>query len=253
VSFGAVRRDAKNPTRTFRVRNDGTAPLTVGRPSLPGGYVLVEAPAGTVAPGGATSFTIGLDTSSAGARSGQVIFSTNDSNENPFNFAISGAVSAPATPPPTSSAVTASLSSGGTLTVNGTSTIDTISFALSSRGLTVVGNGASVGGSPFNGVKRITVNGADGDDRLDASTLSLPVALNGGNGNDTLIGGAADDTLGGGSGNDNLLGNGGVDVLRGDDGADTITATDGVADSVVDGGAGNDTIRKDRVDPSTGT
>jgi Ca2+-binding RTX toxin-like protein len=253
ISFGSARKDAKNPTRTFRIRNEGTAPLTVGRPSLPAGFVLVEAPAGTVAPGSATSFTIGLDTRTATTRSGQVQFSTNDSNENPFNFAISGVVTAPATPPPTSSSVTASLSSGGTLTVNGTSTIDTISFALSSRGLTVVGNGASVGGSPFNGVKRITVNGVDGDDRLDASSLSLPVTLNGGNGNDTLIGGGGDDVLSGGSGDDNLLGNGGIDVLRGDDGADTLTATDGVADSVVDGGSGNDTIRKDRVDPSNGT
>ncbi|HEY7120636.1 MAG TPA: choice-of-anchor D domain-containing protein [Tepidisphaeraceae bacterium] len=249
ISFGSVRRDGKTPTRTFRVRNDGNAPLTLGSVAVPGGFTLVAAPAGSVAPGEMTSFTVGLNTGASGNHSGQVQFSTNDSNENPFNFAVSGAVSAPVGSGPV---VTAALSNG-TLTVNGTSTIDTISFALSSRGLTVVGNGKSVAGSPFNKVKRIVVNGFDGDDRLDASGLSTPVVLNGGNGNDTLIGGGGNDNLSGGSGNDNLLGNAGVDVLKGDDGSDTITATDGVADSVVDGGSGNDTVRKDRVDPWSGT
>jgi hypothetical protein len=37
-------------------------------------------------------------------------------------------------------------------------------------------------------------------------------------------------------------------AARGNDGADTITTTDGVSDAVLVGGAGNDTIRKDRVD-----
>ena len=119
--------------------------------------------------------------------------------------------------------------------------------------MTVIGNGQALGGSPFNGVRRITVNGNDGDDRIDGSNLATALTLNGGNGNDTLVGGSGDDNLGGGAGNDALFGGPGVDVLRGDDGADTITATDGVSDSVVDAGAGNDTIRKDRVDPGAGT
>ena len=67
----------------------------------------------------------------------------------------------------------------------------------------------------------------------------------------TICGGR--DNEDGGAGNDQLNGGPGVDVLHGDDGADTLTATDGIADGIVDGGAGNDTIRKDRVDPGTGT
>jgi len=117
----------------------------------------------------------------------------------------------------------------------------------------VIGNGQTVNGSPFQGVRRITVNGLDGDDRLDGSALSIPLTINGGNGNDTLIGGFGGDALSGGAGNDNLNGGAGVDVLHGDDGADTLTATDGIADALIDGGAGNDTIRKDRVDPGSGT
>jgi Ca2+-binding RTX toxin-like protein len=250
MSFGAVRRDAKNPTRTFRVRNDGTAPLTVGAISAPAGFAVADPLVGPIAPGAMESFTLALDTRSAGNRSGQVSFATNDANENPFNFAISGQVNAPVVT--SAGPVTASLANG-TLTVNGSSSIDTISFAVTSRGLTIIGNGQALGGSPFNGVRRITVNGNDGDDRIDGSNVATALTLNGGNGNDTLVGGSGNDNLSGGAGNDALFGGPGVDVLRGDDGADTITATDGVSDSVVDGGAGNDTIHKDRVDPGAGT
>src|SRR5258706_7720672 len=186
---------------------------------------------GPIAAWGSESFTIGLSTGSAGNRSGQITFITNDSNENPFNFAISGAVNAPAGAGP---AVTAALS-GGTLTVNGTSGLDTITLTSSGGGVSVVGNGRTVSGSPFNGVRRIVVHGFDGDDRIDGSGASIPLSLFGGNGNDALIGGF------------------GVDDLHGEGGNDTLTATDGVADSVIDGGAGTDTIRKDRVGPGSGT
>src|SRR4029077_188303 len=110
----------------------------------------------------------------------------------------------------------------------------------SSRKLVITANGATVAGSPFNGVSRITVNGLDGDDRIDASAISIPVNLSGGNGNDTLTGGGGNDNISGGAGNDAINGGAGIDILRGDDGADTITASDGIADSLVDGGAGND-------------
>ena len=251
ISFGSVSVNGKAPTRTFRVRNDGTAPLTVGALSVPAGFAVMSGLSGPIAPGATTSFTIGLATASAGNKSGQISFGTNDANENPFNFAIAGAVSA-TTPPGSGAGVTARLS-GGTLTVNGTSSIDTIAFDVSGGGVRVIGNGRTVAGSPFNGVRRITVNALDGDDRIDGSAVSIPLALLGGNGNDTLIGGFGDDAISGGAGNDQLNGGPGVDVLRGDDGADTLTATDGIADGLVDGGAGNDTIRKDRVDPGSGT
>lgn len=249
ISFGSVQRSGKAPTRTFRVRNDGNAPLTVGSVSVPSGFSVIDPLVGPIAPGEMESFTVQLGTSDMGNHTGQISFATNDSNENPFNFAIAGEVAAP---PTTSPKVTAALSNG-ILTVNGTANIDTIALNGSSRKLTVTANGQTVAGSPFNSVNRIVVNGLDGDDRIDASAISIPVNLNGGNGNDTLTGGGGDDTLQGGSGDDNLNGGAGIDLLRGDDGNDTLTASDGIADQLVDGGAGNDTIRKDRTDPGTGT
>jgi Ca2+-binding RTX toxin-like protein len=249
ISFGSVLRNQTSPSRTFRVRNEGNAPLTVGAVTVPAGFRVTDPLTGPIAPGGVESFTVTLETGATGSRGGAVSFATNDASESPFNFAVSGAVSAP---PSSGPAVTASLSNG-TLTVNGTAGIDTIAFAPSAQGLGVVGNGRAVGGSPFNGVRRITVNGQGGDDRVDGSNLAVPLTINGGAGNDVLIGGSGGDTLGGGAGNDNLFGNAGIDVLRGDDGTDTINASDGVADAVVDGGGGTDTIRKDRVDPGNGS
>jgi hypothetical protein len=231
ISFGSVLRGGKAPSRTFRVRNDGSGTLTLGAVSAPSGFVVTDPLVGPLAPGAMESFTIALATSSAGSRSGQVSFATNDANESPFNFSISGAVSAPAGG---GSQVTAALSRG-TLTVNGTSGLDTISLTQAGGGVSVVGNGRTVSGSPFNGVKRIVVRGLDGDDRIDGSGVSVALSLFGGNGNDALIGGF------------------GVDDLHGEGGNDTLTSTDGVADAIVDGGPGNDTIRKDRVDPWSGT
>lgn len=245
ISFGSVKRGSAGVTRTFRVRNDGNAPLTVGSVSAPAGFSVVSPLSGPIAPGAMASFTLKMDSSASGNKSGRVSFSTNDANENPFDFAVSGAVSAPVVGGP---AVTASLS-GGVLTINGTASIDTITVSTSSRGVAVVGNDAPVSGSPFQGARRIVINGFDGDDRLDASASSLQVVINGGNGHDRLFGGAAADTLSGGDGNDLVTGNGGIDVLRGDAGNDTLVSTDGIADAVVDGGSGTDTVRKDRTDP----
>jgi Ca2+-binding RTX toxin-like protein len=267
ISFGTAAQGAAGPTRTFRVRNDGTGTLTVGAISVPSGFSIASPLAGAIAPGASVSFTIRMDTASAGNKGGQLSFGNNDSNESPFNFPIAGTVTAA---PGTGPVVTATLS-GGTLTVTGTSTIDTISFGLSSKGLNVVGNGKTVAGSRFNGVTRIVVNGNDGADRIDATGLSIPLTLNGGNGNDTLIGGNSNDLLNGGAGNDNLNGgNGndtllgganddlltggpGLDSMKGEDGNDTLNAADGLADLLVDGGLGTDTIHKDRVDNATGT
>jgi Ca2+-binding RTX toxin-like protein len=267
VSFGSVQQGGTAPTRTFRVRNDGTGSLTVGAVSAPSGFTVVSPLVGPIAAGASASFTVRMDTTSAGAKSGQISFGNSDSNEGPFNFAIAGTVTASTGGGPV---VTATLS-GGTLTVTGTSTIDTISFNLNSKGLNVLGNGKTVAGSRFNGVSRIVVNGNDGSDRIDATGLSIPITLNGGNGDDTLIGGTANDLLSGGAGNDNLDGGGGNDTLlggvgndvltggpgldsmKGEDGNDTLNAADGLADLLVDGGLGTDTIHKDRVDNASGT
>jgi Ca2+-binding RTX toxin-like protein len=62
--------------------------------------------------------------------------------------------------------------------------------------------------------------------------------LDGGAGDDALIGGVAADTLKGGVGNDNLVGNGGNDSLDGGAGVDALFGDAG--DDILDGGAGDD-------------
>lgn len=270
--FGSAAQGSKTSkaARTFRVANDGNANLSLGKMTVPQGFVILSGLPSLLAPGQTVNLVIALDTSAAaGHKSGQTSFSNNDSNENPFNFALTGNIT-PAAPPGGGTGITATLSAG-LLTINGSATIDTISFALGSKGLSVIGNGKTITGSPFNNVNKITVNGNDGADRIDASNLDIPVTLNGGNGNDTLIGGSGDDLLQGGAGDDNLdgqagndtllggigndvlTGGPGLDSMKGEDGNDTLNAADGLADLLVDGGSGNDTIHKDRTDTSTNT
>jgi len=65
--------------------------------SVPSGFILdVDLPT-SLAPGASDTFTVRLATTSAGSKSGQISFSNNDSDENPFNFSITGNVTAPPT------------------------------------------------------------------------------------------------------------------------------------------------------------
>jgi uncharacterized protein (DUF2141 family) len=82
-------------TKTFTVQNIGTQSLVLTNPSsLPAGFSLAAGfGSTTVAPGASTTFTIQLNALTTGTYSGQVSFGTNDSNNNPFTFSISGTVS----------------------------------------------------------------------------------------------------------------------------------------------------------------
>ncbi len=68
------------------------------------------------------------------------------------------------------------------------------------------------------GSDRLTVNALAGDDVVDASALAasaLLLSVNGGTGDDVIIGGAGDDTLNGNEGDDVVLGGPGQDVIDG--------------------------------------
>src|SRR5262245_18594811 len=111
-------------------------------------------------------------------------------------------------------------------------------------------NGAS---RTFNGVKKIAVQAGEGNDTVNLSAISLPSAVDGKGGADTITGGGGADTLHGGSGNDSIVGGFGSDQPFGDDGDDKLDAADGTSDSRVDGGNGNDTIKADPTDNKSGT
>jgi len=92
--------------------------------------------------------------------------------------------------------------------------------------VTLYGPGQTVDGLAGNDI----ITGADYENGADI--------INGGAGNDTLLGMAGNDTLNGGDGNDFLSGGADSDVLVGSAGNDSLLGgTDG---DVLDGGAGND-------------
>jgi Ca2+-binding RTX toxin-like protein len=87
---------------------------------------------------------------------------------------------------------------------------------ISQSGTTINMTGGTFAGTATNmGNAAVAINGGNGDDYLDAAGMLLPVTLNGGAGNDVLIGGQGNDTLvynkngndayGGGGGAANVL------------------------------------------------
>jgi len=99
VDFGSVIVGTTGATRTFDIRNVGKGALAIGSLSLPAGFSLLDAPAGHLNGGDSTTFTIRLDSTVVASRSGRLRFSTNDADENPFDFVIRGSVTAKPPPP----------------------------------------------------------------------------------------------------------------------------------------------------------
>jgi serralysin len=77
------------------------------------------------------------------------------------------------------------------------------------------------------------VNAEAGNDQIRISpSVSIPITLRGGTGDDILVGGSGPDSLSGGGGHDKLVGRGGNDALFGGPGNDRLF-----------GGPGNDVLR----------
>jgi Ca2+-binding RTX toxin-like protein len=104
--------------------------------------------------------------------------------------------------------VTPTLQQGGNLLVGGSSEADAITLG--------PGDVAGVTGT-------ITIYAGAGDDDIQvAGSISVPVWIYGGPGNDRLKGGGGNDVLIGGDGDDLLVGGGGRDLLIGGSGADRL-------------------------------
>lgn len=80
--------------RTFTIENSGTATLNVGSVTFAGGnagdFAVTSPPASTVAPAGTTTFQVTFDPSATGLRFTTLNIANDDSNENPYDFAIQG-------------------------------------------------------------------------------------------------------------------------------------------------------------------
>jgi VCBS repeat protein/uncharacterized protein DUF1573 len=92
TDFGQVVLRGTVSTKTFVIENNGAGTLAIGSVSVPIGFSLIEIPIPYLPPGETTQLTVRLDASNMGTKSGQIRFATNDANENPFNFSITGVV-----------------------------------------------------------------------------------------------------------------------------------------------------------------
>jgi Ca2+-binding RTX toxin-like protein len=124
-----------------------------------------------------------------------------------------------------------------TVTVNGAAGDDRIRVASSGAGIAVNGLPAQV---TINGAEgsndTLLVNGGTGNDVIDASALragQVGLTINGGAGNDTIIGSQGNDRVVGGTGNDAALLGAGDDVF---------VWNPGDGSDIVEGQAGNDTL-----------
>ena len=78
--------------RTYTIQNTGSMALTVGAVTITGSsdYSVLTTPAASVAVGGSTTFTIRFNPTTTGVKNAMVNVVNSDSNENPYNFNISG-------------------------------------------------------------------------------------------------------------------------------------------------------------------
>ena len=96
TDFGGAFASGGTVTRTFTIENSGTNPLTITLPISIGGthsgdFLVTGQPASTVsALGGTTTFTVEFDPDAIGVRSAEISIDNNDSDENPYTFAIQG-------------------------------------------------------------------------------------------------------------------------------------------------------------------
>ncbi len=80
--------------RTYTITNTGTLALSIGAITITGiqaaDFTVVTPPAASVAIGATTTFVVRFDPSATGQRNALLSMVNNDSNENPYTFALSG-------------------------------------------------------------------------------------------------------------------------------------------------------------------
>jgi Ca2+-binding RTX toxin-like protein len=109
--------------------------------------------------------------------------------------------------------------------VAGTSGNDVVEAAGDQAGVSALGLAARVDITGAETTDRLTINTLAGDDVIDATALtadSILLTLDGGDGDDVLIGSVGDDTLLGGAGDDILIGGPGNDTIDGGTGNNII-------------------------------
>lgn len=99
TSFGTALVSGGTIDRTYTIQNTGAGTLTLSAPTIGGAHAsdfsVIAAPAASVAAGGSTTFTVRFDPSASGTRNATISITNDDSNENPYDFSISGIGDAP--------------------------------------------------------------------------------------------------------------------------------------------------------------
>lgn len=129
--------------------------------------------------------------------------------------------------------------------VDATNASDLIGISGSAGNATIKGLSATVTINGLESTDGLTVNALAGNDNVDASTLqtSMILTIDGGAGNDQIVGSAGDDLLIGGDGNDLINGGRGHDVAFLGAGNDTFVWNPGDGSDTVEGQDGLDTMQ----------
>jgi len=130
------------------------------------------------------------------------------------------------------------------VTVTGTGKADQISVVGAGTGVSVLGLAAEVDLAHPDG-DGLRINAGGGDDTVNASGLAadlVNLVVDGGAGNDTIVGSQGADTLFGGDGSDTVIGGRGNDTAILGNGNDTFVWNPGDGSDVVEGEAGTDTL-----------
>ncbi|NMH28072.1 LamG-like jellyroll fold domain-containing protein [Flavobacterium silvaticum] len=94
TNIGSVSIESGSTTVIYTIQNTGDADLTLGAVTISGSdaalFTVVQQPASTVAAGGQTTLHISFQPTTIGTKTVQVSFTSNDSDESNFSFAISG-------------------------------------------------------------------------------------------------------------------------------------------------------------------
>jgi Ca2+-binding RTX toxin-like protein len=122
-----------------------------------------------------------------------------------------------------------------TVAINATAGNDCIVLKGDANDIKVAGLSAQTHLLHSQSTDSLIVQGGTGDDRIDASSLltgGAKLTLDGGDGNDVLIGTGGDDVLLGGAGDDIIYGGGGHDIIDGGSGTNLIRNFDAGMDQL---------------------
>lgn len=253
-------------TRTFTILNSGTASLNLTGLTLPTGFSLSGALPASLAGGASTPLVIQVNTATPGTFSGFFSLSNDDSDENPFDFAIQARVRATNTAPLVAApmldqAATATNlfqltvapgtftdADGDLLTLAATQTGGTpLPSWLTFDPTTNTFSGTPTAGNVGTLTIDLTANDGFGGTVVETFVITIAPApilpINGTNDSETLIGTVGNDRIFGFDGQDTLSGDLGDDEIWGGTGHDRLYGEEG--DDLLHGEAGNDQLYGD--------